>query len=220
MPTIAAVILAKDEEEKLPGCLKCLRFVDEVIVAVDSRSTDQTSAVAEASGARVTTLDFKDFGSAREAARQLTEADWVLSVDADERVLSELAQEICSRVSTASPDTIAIRIPIRNYFYSQEMKHGGWVDETPARLFRQRAVAYEGLVHETTRHVVPGRTDRLTTPLIHFSHRSVEQSLGKDEDSFFTPRLLKAYEAQARRNNRNGTGDSARFVLRAVDAHT
>jgi glycosyltransferase involved in cell wall biosynthesis len=164
----------------LPGCLRCLAFADEVVVAVDSRSTARTVAIAEASGARVLVIDFQDFGTAKEAAQQAIEADWVLAVDADERISADLAREIRFRTSSASPKTIAFRIPRRNYFYGQEMKHGGWANEASTRLFRRNAVSYRGQVHETTRAIVPGRTDTLQTPLIHFTHRSVEQSLEKD----------------------------------------
>jgi glycosyltransferase involved in cell wall biosynthesis len=180
MSTICAIILARDEEEMLPGCLRRLAFVDEVLVAVDSRSTDRTVAIAQEAGAHVVVLDFHDFASARRAAQQAAQADWILSVDADERISAGLAREIQLRTCDASPNTVAFRIPRRNYFYGQQMRHGGWVNEAPTRLFRRTAVSVCGQVHESTRMVEPGRTEALHSPLIHFSHRSVEQSLEKD----------------------------------------
>lgn len=164
----------------LPGCLRSVEFADEVVVGVDSRTTDGTGAVAEAAGAIVVRLDFEDFSTARNLVIEKTRSEWVLFIDADERVSAELAEEIKTRTRTAPSDTWGFRVRRHNYFYGQLMGHGGWMNEAPVRLARRGAFRFEGTVHEVAVPIGPGTVADLLAPLIHHTHRSVAESLRKD----------------------------------------
>lgn len=179
-PVIAAVVIARDEEEMLPGCLRCLGFVEKVYVGVDSRTLDRTAEVAATSGAEVFPVEFTDFASAKSRGLEAVRADWVLFVDADERISRELAEEIVRRAAEAPDDVLGFRVPVTNYFHGQKMSFGGWSSEAPVRLVRTGVADFGGAVHETLRLNEKGRIEELRAPLIHFSHRSVEQALAKD----------------------------------------
>lgn len=178
--SISAVVLARDEEEMLPGCLRSLAFADEIVVGIDSRTTDATTAIAQDAAAVVLSLDFENFSAARNCALEKASSEWVLFVDADERVPVELAEEIITRTRAASQETLAFRIPRHNYFYGRLMEHGGWMSEAPIRLARRGAFRFEGDVHEVLTPTSPGGIADLSGPLIHFTHRSVAESLRKD----------------------------------------
>ncbi len=96
MPTpVSAVVLTKNEEEDLPDCLASLAWADEVLV-FDSLSTDRTCAIAQQHGARVVQHPFANFAAQRNAAQAAAHHDWILHIDADERVSPELRDEICA----------------------------------------------------------------------------------------------------------------------------
>lgn len=177
MSTVSVVVVARDEEALLPGCLRRLGFADEVVVVLDDRTTDTSADVARTMGAVVSTERFVDFAQFKNAALERATCDWVLVVDADERVTEALEAEVLAAVSAPGVER-AYRIPIRNVFLGQEMRHGGWTDERPMRLF-PRGIRYEGTLHE-----VPALPDNfavyeLSAGLVHFSHRSVLDNLDK-----------------------------------------
>ena len=95
--SLSVVILAKNEEESMKSCIKSVSFADEIVV-IDDESIDQTVQIAEKSGARVIVNKLKDFASQRNFALTQTHGDWILFLDADERVTPQLAREITSVV--------------------------------------------------------------------------------------------------------------------------
>ena len=96
---VSAIVLTRNEEEMLPGCLESLAWADEVLV-VDSFSTDGTVDIARRSGARVVQHPFANFAVQRNYAQTQARYDWVLFIDADERVSEELRDEICYLAAT------------------------------------------------------------------------------------------------------------------------
>ena len=176
-PRLSAVVAVRDEEAMLPGCLRCLGFADEVIVALDDRTTDRSAEIAESAMAVVLPVHFTNFSDLKNAGLKKARGQWVLIVDADERVTRTLADEIGHALErTAS----AFRIPRKNYFFGQEMRAGAWERERPVRLFRRGEAEFVGDVHEQLRLANGANdVDTLSNPLIHFSHRSIAQSLRK-----------------------------------------
>src|SRR6185295_16767963 len=116
------------------GCLDTLSFCDERVV-VDGGSTDATAQIAQGRGARVVSHPFEGFGAQKGFALSLATGDWVLSIDADERVSAALAQEI--RDATAVGGADAYELPRRSSFCGRVMDHFGWAPDYVLRLFRR-----------------------------------------------------------------------------------
>ena len=178
MTALSVVIAARDEEDMLPGCLARLGFADQVVVALDDRTTDTSADISARFGATVVPVAFSGFASVKNAGMAAATGDWVLIVDADERVTDALAREVEAACRATGPEA-AYRVPIENYFYGRRMRHGGWATELPMRLFRRSGATYTGDVHEVLT-IPPGATvGTLSSPLVHFSHRSIIDSLRK-----------------------------------------
>jgi glycosyltransferase involved in cell wall biosynthesis len=176
MAGVSVVVAVRDEASQLPGCLARLGFADEVVVVVDDRTTDQSAAIAEASGARVLHHRFDGFADLKNAGIDAANSEWLVVVDADERVGPSLAKEIRS---VLDHDVDAFRIPRVNYFYGHRMRFGGW-KEMHIRMVRRDAARYVGDLHETFSFAAsPPRIATLSSPLHHFTHRSIIDNLHK-----------------------------------------
>jgi len=173
---ITAVIIAKDEETMLPGCLKCLQWCDEILV-IDSGSKDQTLAVAEQFGAKTISFQHSSFAKLRSEAIKRVKTPWLIYVDADERVTPALAREILVHLET-SGEAAAFNLHRTNVFYGQVMTAGGWQTDILPRVFKlEKLTGWSGEVHETPEF--DGTTLNLQQPLVHFSHRNTIDGLLK-----------------------------------------
>lgn len=175
--TISAVIITKNEENLLPDCLRSLDWVDEIVV-VDSGSTDGTVAIAAGHGARVSQFDdWPGFGPQKNRALALATGDWVLSIDADERVSAELASEIRAAAVDAGSHA-AYAMPRLSSYCGRYMRHSGWWPDHVTRLFRRGSARFsDDLVHE--RLVVDGTVGKLANMLVHESFSNLEEVLDK-----------------------------------------
>ena len=175
MPRLSAIIITLNEAGNIAGCLDTLSFCDECIV-VDGGSTDETAKVAQGKGARVVSHPFEGFGAQKGFALSLATGDWVLSIDADERVTPTLAQEIGNAVATGAAD--CYELPRRSAFCGRLMDHSGWSPDYVLRLFRRdKAYFSSDLVHE--RVVCNGTMARLNAPLMHDPVRRLEDALSR-----------------------------------------
>jgi glycosyltransferase involved in cell wall biosynthesis len=175
VPRLSAVIIARNEEANIAGCLDSVAFCDELIV-VDSGSNDRTAEIAAAQGARVVAHPFEGFGAQKNFALSLAQGDWVLSIDADERVDAVLAGEI-KRV-VASPTHDGYEVSRLSYFCGRAMRHSGWFPDRVLRLFRRdRARFTDALVHE--RVICDGSVGRLAGTLLHYSVDRLEQATSR-----------------------------------------
>ncbi len=173
MPSLSVIIIAKDEAANIGACLDSVAFADERIVVVDAASTDATASLAQAAGARVVEREFDGFGSQKSYALSLAQGDWVLSIDADERVSAALAAEMREVVQNAAD---AYEMPRRSRFCGRIMRHSGWYPDYVLRLFRRgRAQFSADIVHEKL--TCGGRIGRLREPLDHFPVRRIEDAL-------------------------------------------
>jgi glycosyltransferase involved in cell wall biosynthesis len=185
---LTAIILTYNESRHVAACIETLRFADEVIV-FDSFSTDETVALAHAAGARVIQHAFADFASQRNAALNAvrSSADWVLFVDADERVTPALAAEV-RRVIDA-PTVAGYRIPRDNYLFGRLTRGAGWYPDYQTRLLRVGAAAFDPArqVHEVAQ--LQGELGTLENPFIHYNYESVSHFHDKQ-------RRYTAYDAR------------------------
>jgi glycosyltransferase involved in cell wall biosynthesis len=175
VPRLSAIVITKNEAGNIADCLATLSFCDERIV-VDVGSTDGTIAIAEKLGARVAIREWTGFGAQKNFALSLAEGDWVLSIDADERVTSELAEEIRTAIQKTNID--GYELPRQSSFCGRPMRHSGWFPDYVLRLFRRsRARFTDDLVHE--RAVCDGPIARLRGALIHYPVLRLEDALSR-----------------------------------------
>ena len=175
MPRLSAIVIAKNEARNIRECLDSLAFCDEIVV-VDSGSSDDTVVIAQRKGARVVTNEFKGFGPQKNFALSLAGGEWVLSLDADERVGAELKDEILTALQ--APITNAFEMPRLSSFCGRPMRHSGWFPDYVLRLFRRGYATFsDDLVHE--RVVFGGKPARLRSPLIHHPVLRLEDALSR-----------------------------------------
>lgn len=168
---LSVAIIAFNEEGNLARTLESVKGADEIVV-VDSGSTDRTVAIAQSYGAKVFVEEWKGFAAQKNSALAKCTSEWVLSLDADEEVTPELAEEI-ARELHSNPDEDGYFIPRRNMFLGRWMKHGGLYPDAKLRLFKRSEGRFvDRPVHETARiHVPPGR---LRNDLIHHAYPTLE----------------------------------------------
>ena len=200
MPRLSIVLITRNEAANIAACLESVAWADEIVV-VDSGSSDETVAICGRYGAKVqVTSDWPGFGPQKNRAVDLATGDWLLSIDADERVTPELRAEI--EQVLAAPDGDAYEMPRLSSYLGQPMRHGGWWPDHVTRLFRRGAARFsEARVHETV--IVQGRTGRLRNHLVHYSFRTVEQVVAK-MDGYSTAAAV----AMAERGRSAGLGSA------------
>lgn len=171
MSTLAVLILTYNEEQNIAACMASAGFADEIIL-IDSLSTDQTVAIAQKLGAKVVSRPLTEgFASQRNFALTQTRADWVLYLDADERLTIELAREITTIVQKNQP--LAYEILRKNIVFGQPVHYGGNTPDWSRRLYPRTAIHWEGIVHENAQVTVPIRHCREF--MIHYTYTSWEK---------------------------------------------
>jgi glycosyltransferase involved in cell wall biosynthesis len=179
---ITAAIIARDEERHIAHCLDTLAWADALLVVLDERTRDRTGQIAEANGARVVSRAFTTFPAQRNAALDLVTTPWVLFVDADERVPSALAREVCAAIQEGErASAVGFWIPRRNYIWGGWIRHGGWYPDYQLRLLRVANARYDERrdVHELV--CLDGTDGYLAEPLIHYNYDRFVQFLAKQE---------------------------------------
>lgn len=186
--TLFAIILTYNEAGHITACIESVAFADAVLV-MDSGSTDDTVALAQAAGAEVLTRPFDDYAGQRNAALAAVDgrADWVLFVDADERVTPALADEV--RGVLDRNEYAGWQIPRHNYLFGRLTLGAGWYPDYQTRLLRVGFAHYDPTrkVHEVV--VLEGELGTLTEPMVHYNYHSVAQFHVKQ-------RRYSAYDAQ------------------------
>jgi (heptosyl)LPS beta-1,4-glucosyltransferase len=147
--SLSVVIIAKNEAGLLPDCLQSVAWADEIVM-LDSGSQDDSVAVAESLGAKVFThVDWQGFGKQRQLAQSYASHDYILMIDADERVTPELRQSI-EQTLTAPDDNQVYSCARRNLFLGRFMRHSGWYPDRVNRLYANQRYRYnDNLVHES-----------------------------------------------------------------------
>lgn len=196
----SAVVIVKDEEKNIVDCLDSLQFVDEVI-AVDDYSNDRTSEILEGlskENPKIKVFKRKldnDFSAQRNFGVEKTTSDWVLFIDADERVTKELAAEIKENLSL--PDFGGFLIPRIDYMWGKELKHGETGNVKLLRLFNKNKGSLRGKVHEVWE--TKSKVGVLVNPIKHYPHPSVSEFL--DEINFYTDlRAEELYKKKVKSN--------------------
>jgi glycosyltransferase involved in cell wall biosynthesis len=175
-PSLSVIVITRNESARLRACLESVAFAGEVVV-VDSGSTDDTVAIARSMGARVSqSADWPGFGPQKNRALDLATGDWVLSIDADERVTPQLREQIEATVARGAFDAYSVNR--RSSYCGQYMNHSGWYPDRIVRLIRRGSARFsDALVHEALQ--AQGPVGRLEGELLHESYADLETVLEK-----------------------------------------
>ena len=177
MPRLSAYLIVKNEARDLPGCLDSLKGLADELVVVDDLSSDKTADLARSRGAKVFTRKLDGFGSQKQFALDLCTGDWVLSIDADERLSADLAREI-SDVVVHAEGPAGYFIPRQMFFLGKRLRFGGVGTDRVLRLFRRGKGHYRPLeIHEQVE--VDGPTASLQNAMEHFSYATLDEYLEK-----------------------------------------
>lgn len=174
--SLSVIVITKNEAAHIGACLDSVAFADEIIV-VDSGSTDDTCEIAASRGALIVcTEDWPGFGPQKNRALDLATKEWVLSIDADERVTPELAQAIAREL--AAPRADAYKIARLSNFGGRWIRHSGWWPDHVLRLFRRGTARFkdvavhESVIPQSPAHVLDGH-------FLHYPYASLEVFIAK-----------------------------------------
>jgi glycosyltransferase involved in cell wall biosynthesis len=176
MPRLSVAVITLNEEERLRACLESVVWADEIVV-VDAGSSDKTVAIAREFTDRVAFHAWQGYAAQKNAALARCTGEWILSLDADERVPDDLRDEIAGTLAGA-PAEVGFALPRRNVFQGRWVRHGGLYPDWQLRLFRRgRGAFVERAVHESVR--VDGPVGRLRSALVHESYRSLADAVAR-----------------------------------------
>ncbi|QLB13737.1 (heptosyl)LPS beta-1,4-glucosyltransferase [Bisgaardia hudsonensis] len=180
MPTISVAMIVKNEEQDLAQCLDTVKdWVDEIVI-LDSGSTDNTENIASQYGAKFyVNTDWQGFGKQRQLAQQYVTSDYVLWLDADERVTDELKQSILSAVESDLENTV-YELPRLSEVFGREIRHSGWYPDYVTRLYKTSFAQYgDELVHEKVHLPKNAVTRKLSGDLLHYTYKDIHHYLVK-----------------------------------------
>jgi glycosyltransferase involved in cell wall biosynthesis len=198
MPRITGTIIAHNEESRIAEAIASLSCCDEVVV-VDSGSTDRTRDIARALRASVFEREWSGYSKQKNFAAAQATNDWILSVDADERVSIELADEIRRwKENRDAPQHTAWSMPRRVFYLGRWINHSGWYPDRKIRLYDRRYCQWEGdFVHEWIR--ADGEIGRFRGDLLHFPYRDwIDHERRVDR---YTELAAQAARSNGRRGN-------------------
>jgi len=176
LASLSVTVITHNEGHNIAACLRSVSFADQVVV-LDSGSSDDTVQIARSLGAEVSiSPDWPGFGVQKNRALALATSDWVLSLDADERVTPELQVEIQACLRAPAFDVYSF--PRLSSYCGQYMRHSGWYPDRVTRMFRRTTAHFsDDLVHE--RLVTERPIGQLRSQLLHESFRNFEAVLDK-----------------------------------------
>ncbi|HEY6230376.1 MAG TPA: glycosyltransferase family 2 protein [Pyrinomonadaceae bacterium] len=167
---ISATIITFNEAANIAEACKSLAWADEIIV-IDSQSTDDTRALAEACGVRVISRDWPGFATQKQFAAEQAANDWIFSLDADERVSDELKSSIVKLAERPESELAdGYRIARRAKYQGRWIKGGGWYPDWQLRLFRKSMGHWEPRhIHESVKMNPNARVEKLRGDILHYS---------------------------------------------------
>ena len=174
---VSVIIITLNEQKNLPDCLESVKWADEIVI-VDSESKDQTAEIARNFGCRVIVNSWPGHQEQKNVALNMASHEWILSVDADERITPEIQSEVQKIISNPS-SLDGYTFPRKNMFLGRWMRHGGWYPDRVLRLFRKKKGQFGGINPHDHVLISSGSVGDLPFPIIHFSYISIEQYINK-----------------------------------------
>lgn len=193
--TVSVAIVARDEADRIAACLESLTFSDEVLVLVDSRSQDDTFAIAQSYGCRVERQEWLGYARQKQSAVDRCKHDWVLILDADERVPEAAGHKIALLTESAHPDTAAYALLRKSIFHGRWIRRCGWWPDRVVRLVDRRQGAFNNdLVHE--QWLSDGKVEDPGLYLEHHSFRNYAHLIDKMQNYSALAALQMAQEGR------------------------
>jgi UDP-glucose--lipooligosaccharide glucosyltransferase len=180
MPTLSVAMIVKNEAQDLAQCLETVKgWVDEIVI-LDSGSQDKTAEIAAQFGAKFyTNTDWPGFGKQRQLAQQYVTSDYVLWLDADERVTETLKESILQAVKNNKQNAV-YRLARLSEVFGRKIYHSGWYPDYVARLYPTNLAGYgDELVHEKVHYPKGTEVISLKGDLLHFTYKSIHHYLVK-----------------------------------------
>jgi glycosyltransferase involved in cell wall biosynthesis len=176
--SVSAIVITYNEEDNIKDCLRSIKWADEIIV-VDSNSTDRTKEIAGSYTDKIILTEDISYARKRNIGIDKASGEWILWIDADERVTAELKNEISSSVNSSEIKADAFLINRKSFFINKFIKHCGWYPDFTLRLFKKSTgIRFnDASVHE--KMLYKGKKEKLTAPLQHYTDRSFEHYLIK-----------------------------------------
>ncbi len=177
VPKLSAIVITLNEEANIVACLESIRWVDEIVI-LDSGSRDRTRELARTFTSHVYETEWKGYGETKNLALEKASGDWILWVDADERIVPELAQEIRNRLEKDTGLYAGYKMPRRAFFLGHPIRHAGWYPGYVLRLFKRNQGRFTlDPVHEGVS--LKGRVGRLKRELLHYTDPNLEHYFDK-----------------------------------------
>jgi len=173
---LSVAIITKDEEASLPGCLNSVSFADDIVI-VDSASSDRTVEIAGSAGCRVFNEPWKGYGPQKNMAVERCRHDWVLILDADERVAPGGREAFEKAMKSAGDGISAYSVRRKNFLNGKWIKRLGWWPDELVRLVRKDQGSFTTLVHE--RWTTSGKVAPLDAVIEHHPFTGYEEMLRK-----------------------------------------
>jgi glycosyltransferase involved in cell wall biosynthesis len=192
---LSVAIITKNEAHNLPDCLKTVSFADQIVI-VDSGSIDETASIAKEFMTDFFVEEWKGFGVQKQSAVDKCRNEWILLLDADERIPSETADIIRSIVFDPQQEAVGYSFPRKNFFQGRWIKRMGWWPDRVVRLFRSGSGRMsEASVHEAV--LIDGEVKALNSPIEHYTESRFSQLLLKI-NQYSTLGAQQAYAAGKR----------------------
>lgn len=179
MSKVSVTIITFNEEANLPACLDSVKWVDEIVV-VDAESRDRTVAIARDFGCHVFSNPWPGHKEQKNVAVDAASHEWILSVDADERITPDIQREV-RRIVSDPASVFGYTFPRKNFFLGKWMRHGGWYPDRVLRLFRKSKGRFGGINPHDKVMIASERVVHLAPPIVHLTYTSFDQYLVKQD---------------------------------------
>jgi len=177
---ISVVLITFNEENKICKTIEAISSLTNDIIVIDSFSSDTTKATCEELGVTFIQQTWAGYGNQKNTGHAYAKHDWILSIDADEVVSSELLHEL--KLLTFSSEKQVFNIPFKTYFCNTLIKYGGWNPQFHIRLFNKKVTEWDSLaVHETLKSSSDIEVVTLKGTIHHYSYDSIEDYIAKSE---------------------------------------
>ncbi|MCW8888835.1 MAG: glycosyltransferase family 2 protein [Gammaproteobacteria bacterium] len=219
MTTLSIVLIVKDESENITPCLESASFADEIVV-VDAGSQDDTlELAAKYTDKIIVESDWQGYGIQRQRAQGYATGEWVLMLDADERITPELRESICEIVKINAQDSVYDTARLSHCFGSF-IRHSGWYPDYVTRLFPRAKAQYDSsLVHEKLEYPSELQLRKLSGDLLHYTYRDINHYLVKSAgyaEAWSKQRYAKGKRATLLQGALHAVGCFVRmYILRA-----